>query len=108
MCIRDSYIILNFANVDVIIAKNNISRYFESGQIDTAYLKSLSYDAAPEIQKFFITIKTSADPKEKQMTQELSDYFKGLKSDLESQKSWQSFNISKYKAVQITEIPRNG
>ncbi len=97
------YIILNFANVDVIIAKNNISRYFESGQIDTAYLKSLSYDAAPEIQKFFITIKTSADPKEKQMAQELSDYLKGLKPDLEKQNSWQGFNISKYKALQITD-----
>ena len=97
------YIILNFANVDVIIAKNNINRYFESGQIDVAYLKGLSYDAAPEMQKLFVTIKSSADLKEKQMALELSGYFKERKSELENQKSWQSFNISKYRAQQTIE-----
>jgi hypothetical protein len=97
------YIILNFTNVDIIIAKNNINRYFESGQIDMVYLKSLSYDAAPEIQKLFMTVKSSPDPKETQMAQEISVYFKERKSDLENQKSWQSFNISKYRAEQIID-----
>jgi hypothetical protein len=97
------YIILNFANVDVIIAKNNINRYFESRQIDTNYLKGLSYDAAPEIQRLFATVKSSPDPKEKQMALELSGYFKGRKSDLENQQSWQSFNISKFRAQQIMD-----
>ncbi len=97
------YIILNFANVDVIIAKNNINRYFEIGQIDAAYLKVLSYDATPEIKRLYVTIKSSADPKEKQMALELSEYFKELKSDLENQKSWQSFNISRYRAQQVLD-----
>jgi hypothetical protein len=97
------YIIMNFANVDTIIAKNNINRYFETGQIDMAYLKGLSYDAAPEIQKFFILVKDSPDLKEKQMTYEISDYFKESKSDLKNQKNWQSYNISKYKAEKIID-----
>jgi hypothetical protein len=97
------YIMLNFANVDVVIAKNNINRYFESGQIDVAYLKGLSYDAAPEIQRLYVTIQSSTDLKEKQVALELSGYFKERKSDLENQKSWQSFNISKYRAQQIWE-----
>lgn len=97
------YIILNFANVDVIIAKNNINRYFEIGQIDAVYLQGLSYDAAPEIQRLFVTIKSSAEPKEKQMAMELSGYFKERKAELENQKSWQSFNISRYRAQQIME-----
>jgi hypothetical protein len=97
------YIILNFTNVDIIIAKNNINRYFESGQIDMVYLKGLSYDAAPEIQKLFMAVKSSPDPKETQMAQEISVYFKERKSDLENQKSWQSFNISKYRAEQIID-----
>jgi hypothetical protein len=97
------YIILNFANVDVIIARNNINRYFVSGQIDVAYLKGLSYDAVPEMQRLFTAVKSSPDLKEKQMALELSGYFKKSKSDLENQKSWQSFNISKYKAQQIID-----
>ena len=45
---------MNFANVDAIIAKNNIHRYFETGNIDLAYLKGLSYDAIPEIKDFYL------------------------------------------------------
>ena len=94
---------MNFANVDIIIAKNNISRYFETGQIDMVYLKGLSYDAAPEIQGLFMSVKDSPDLKEKQMAQELSGHFNERKSDLKNQKSWQSYNISKFKAEQIID-----
>ncbi|MCL5071126.1 MAG: DUF4173 domain-containing protein [Actinobacteria bacterium] len=97
------YIIINFANVDIIIAKNNINRYFETGQIDMVYLKGLSYDAVPEIQKLFMAVKGSPDLKEKQMSEEISEYFKESKSDLKNQKSWQSYNISKYKAEKIID-----
>ena len=95
------YIIMNFANVDIIIAKNNITRYFETTRIDMAYLKGLSYDAAPEIQRLLMSVKSSPYLREKQMTEEILEYFKESKSDLENQKSWQSYNISKYKAEQI-------
>ena len=95
------YIILNFANVDVIIAKNNINRYFETGQIDMVYLKGLSYDAAPEMQRLLISASDSSDPEEKQIAEEITKYFNEKKSELEDQKSWQSFNISRYKAENI-------
>jgi hypothetical protein len=97
------YIIMNFANVDTIIAKNNINRYFKTGQIDMAYLKGLSYDAAPDIQKFSILIKDSGTLKEKQMTLELEKYFKEINLELKNQKSWQSYNISRYKAEKISD-----
>lgn len=97
------YIIMNFANVDIIIAKNNINRYFRTGQIDMVYLKGLSYDAAPEIQKLFILVKSSKNLKEKQMAEEIEKYFKEGKSDLKNQKSWQSYNISRYEAEQIAD-----
>ena len=73
------YIILNFANVDVIIAKNNINRYFESGQIDVVYLKGLSYDAAPEMQRLFVTVKSSAEPKRKANGPGIIRIFQGQK-----------------------------
>ena len=94
---------MNFANVDTIIAKNNINRYFETGQIDMVYLKGLSYDAAPEMEKLFLSVKDSQILKEKQMAEEISEYFKERKLDLKNQKSWQSYNISKYKAEQIID-----
>jgi len=97
------YIIMNFANVDVIIAKNNINRYFETGQIDMVYLKSLSYDAIPEMQGLLISFKSSSDSEVKQITGEILEYFNGKKLDLENQKSWQSFNISKCKAEKIID-----
>jgi len=95
------YIIINFANVDIIIAKNNINRYFETGQIDMAYLKGLSYDAVPEMQRFFISVKSSPNLEDKQIAGQILEYFKERKSDLKDQKSWQSYNISKYKAEKI-------
>lgn len=94
---------MNFANVDVIIAKNNINRYFETGQIDMVYLKSLSYDAIPEMQGLLISFKSSSDSEVKQITGEILEYFNGKKLDLENQKSWQSFNISKCKAEKIID-----
>jgi hypothetical protein len=97
------YIIMNFANVDIIIAKNNINRYFETGKIDMVYLKGLSYDAAPEMEKLLLSVKGSQESKEKQMAKEILEYFKERKLDLKNQKSWQSYNISKYKAEKIID-----
>jgi len=95
------YIIMNFANVDKIIANNNINRYFETGQIDMVYLKGLSYDAVPEMEEFFISVKDSQDSKDKQIANEIPEYFMGRQLDLKNQKSWQSYNISRNKAENI-------
>src|SRR5665811_936132 len=95
------YIIMNFANVDKIIANNNINRYFKTGQIDMVYLKGLSYDAVPKIEEFFISVKDSQDSKDKQIANEIPEYFMGRQLDLKNQKSWQSYNISRNKAENI-------
>ena len=97
------YIIMNFANVDIIIAKNNINRYFDSGQIDVDYLKGLSYDAIPEMQRLLISVENSPDPEEKKIAGEILENFNKRKLDLENQKSWQSFNISNCKAEKIID-----
>jgi len=97
------YIIMNFANVDVVIAKNNINRYYKTGQIDMAYLKGLSYDAVPEMQKLLVSVKDSSDPYEKQIAEDIIEDFEEKKIKLEDQKSWQSFNISRYEAGKIID-----
>jgi len=92
------YMALNFANVDVIIAKNNITRYRSIKQMDLAYLKGLSWNAVPEIKHFYKSIKDSKDTEEKQMAEDMLLYFSEKKSELEKIKSWQSFNVSRYRA----------
>jgi len=95
------YVVLNFSNVDVIIAKNNIARYRSTQQIDFVYLKGLSWDAVPELKSFYTSIKDSQDIEEKQMTGDMIMYFSDKKSELEKIKSWQSFNISRYRAAKF-------
>jgi hypothetical protein len=97
------YIIMNFANVDVIIAKNNINRYNETKQIDMVYLKGLSYDAVPEMQNLLASVKDSSDKGERQIAEDIIEYFEDKKIELEDQKNWQSFNISRYKAEKIID-----
>lgn len=66
--ILGSYIILNFINLDYVIARVNINRYFKSGKIDINYLvNKLGPDAYLEIvrleneDKFFLDIKDYKD-----------------------------------------------
>jgi hypothetical protein len=98
------YIVLNFSNVDQIIARNNIDRYIETGQIDIEYLKGLSYDAIPEMQKLVdIDLKNEniSGVKHQDIKDEIRVFFNDKKLELDSQKHWQSFNISRYRASRI-------
>ena len=88
------YIMLNFANVDVIIARNNIYRYEKTGQIDMEYLKELSYDAVPEMGRLL-----SDDSKKEAVI----SYFNEIRPGLETQISWQSFNLSRSSAIKTIE-----
>ncbi|MCX7921590.1 MAG: DUF4173 domain-containing protein [Clostridia bacterium] len=86
-----SYVIINYANVDVIIAKNNIERYYKTQQIDAAYLSSLSYDAVPELTRLL-------NDKNKGVAAQIENGLYLKKEKLDEEKSWQSFNYSKYRA----------
>ncbi|CAG7653472.1 DUF4153 domain-containing protein [Paenibacillus allorhizosphaerae] len=44
-----AYVIVNYANVDVMIARNNMDRYEATGNVDTRYLASLSYEVVPHL-----------------------------------------------------------
>jgi hypothetical protein len=85
---------LNYANVDRIIAARNIDRYFETGKIDVKYLKELSYDAIPEITRLL-------DAKEPEVAGETKEYLRKCYVKLQQADSWQEFNLSKHKAVDV-------
>jgi hypothetical protein len=88
------YIALNFASVDVIITRNNIDRYKESGEIDMEYLKGLSYDAVPQMTRLV---------GDKELGDEVLTYYKDQKQKLEDQDHWQSLNFSRIRAAKTIE-----
>lgn len=98
------YIVLNFSNVDLIIARNNIDRYIETGQIDMEYLKGLSFDATCEMERLIgIDLKnvSTSGVGQQDIKNEVLLFFNEKKLELDTQKHWQSFNISRYRAYQV-------
>lgn len=89
-----AYVVLNYINVDAMIAKNNIQRYYETGRIDVSYLTELSYDAIPVIMTL----------KEDQALGEKIVYLLLEKAeDLQEERSWPSFNLARYVASSYLE-----
>ena len=90
-----TYTALNYVNVDAMIARKNIDRYFSTGKIDFDYLQELSHDAIPELTR--LGAADSGDVAGKQMEAFLRD----KRIELRSESPWQSYNFSKAKAKQI-------
>ena len=87
-----AYMILNFANIDVLIAKNNLDRYFETGKLDTEYFRNLSYDSIP------VLVNLAND---KNVSHVIKDYLVEQQEVLSKEQSWQSFNLSRHKAKEV-------
>lgn len=86
-----SYVIINFVNIDVIIAKNNILRYHQTGKIDVPYLSALSYDAVP-------TLVSLIDDSDKRVSQKIQNCLFIKREELKRNNFWQSYNISEANA----------
>jgi hypothetical protein len=92
-----SGVLINYVNIDVMIAKNNLQRYTHSGKIDMAYLSSLSYDIIPELVHYYENTSHTPDG--------LKELLLDKKLELaHDNKEWQGFNLAKYNA---TEALRN-
>ncbi len=87
------YVIVNYINIDRIIAKENIDRHNKKEIIDINYLTKLSNDALPE------TIKMKNDPDSK-ISSEVRAYIEKEKSK-KYDYSWYEFNYSKYRANKL-------
>ena len=90
-----TYTTLNYVNVDAVIARKNIDRYFRTGKIDLDYLQELSYDAIPELTD--LRAGSDGDTAGKTITAFLRD----KQAELRSESPWQSYNYSKAKAKRI-------
>jgi hypothetical protein len=92
-----AYTLINFANVDSIIAKNNIDRYHKTGKLDVNYLTSLSYEAAPQIVQLLSELKN----KEVASSVKLENYLYNKKQQLKQWDNWKSYNVSIRKAKKL-------
>ncbi|MBZ9688773.1 DUF4173 domain-containing protein [Clostridium estertheticum] len=90
------FILVNYINVDKIIASKNIDIYYETQKIDVQYLRSLSYDVIPEILK----LKDDSNP---EVAKEVNNYLEDVKKDLSQGYFWYEFNYSKYRAMKIID-----
>lgn len=88
-----AYVLLNYMNLDSLIAENNLERYKQTGKLDTGYIKSLSYDVIPVIIHFRSQGNT--------VPQVLDEYLQKKKSELAETQPWSSFNLSQSRAKQL-------
>lgn len=88
--------VLNYMNMDKIIASSNIDMYNKTGKIDFAYLTMLSQDQVPEIA-------TLLNSKDEKLKAQVKTYFVKLKKDLQRPRSWVEFNYARYEALKIAE-----
>ena len=90
-----TYTALNYVNIDAIIARKNLDRYFSTGKIDLDYLQELSYDAIPELTRL------GADSDGDKAAKTVAAFLHDKQAELRSESPWQSYNFSKAKAKRI-------
>jgi len=84
-----AYVILNYVNIDVVIARNNFERFQKTKHIDVGYISILSYDAVPWLIELM-------NDKNKDIAVEAQNSLYNKKQELSENNYWQSFNISNY------------
>jgi hypothetical protein len=90
-----AYLIVNYMQVDGIVASNNVKRYESTGSIDTYYLGYLSFDAAPYL------IELKRNHPELDGTDEALQIMK--KRLPQGEASWVSFNLSEWRAAKALQ-----
>ena len=92
------YIITNYINIDRVIAKKNIDRYFEKAdtieevELDFNYLKTTGIDGSLEIKRLL-------NSKDEEIRKKANNFLYLQKNKVE-RISWQEFNINKVKLKQ--------
>lgn len=90
-----AYVVLNYSNVDYIIAYRNINRYYETNKLDIDYLEN---DDTDNIQ-LLVELYNKTD--DQNIHNSLVTYFKNLESDTLGNikiNGFQEYNLSKSKA----------
>ena len=101
--ITTMYCIINFANIDNLIAKRNVQRFEETGKIDIWYLTG-ELDKATVLEQVYKlkSIKPEAEIQNEYIKYNLDTYInkfvENTKSELPEKTNIQEFNLIKWKA----------
>lgn len=86
-----AFTVVNYINVDKMIVKKNIERYYSTNVIDIAYFRTLSNDIVGEVKKL-------AGDKDPNVAAEAKELLAQREKSLSRNKEWQSFNLPDYRA----------
>lgn len=120
--ITTMYCVINFINIDNMIAKNNIDRYIETGKIDLIYITT-ELDSTDTIEqlvrlkdtKFKYTKSKENNENRYDVTyteyinevdykiKQLNNYLSSKKIELKEEITFSEFNLSNYRARKILE-----
>ena len=101
------YCVVNFSNIDYIIAKSNVDRYIETGKIDDDYLKRLdNTDIIEQLlrlqeTKFEYTNNDVYENSSKNQLTNLNNYLGKKRDELDEKHTLPEFNLSKCLGRQI-------
>ncbi|MBM7563186.1 DUF4153 domain-containing protein [Paenibacillus sacheonensis] len=91
-----AYLVMNYANLDAMIAERNCARYESSGRIDEAYLMTLSADALPALLKLEAKHKNGVDG--------LDIVIASIREQSASEHGWPGWNWSKSRAERASGL----
>ena len=93
------YVCLNFMNLDNVIMKNNVDRYFVISSIDLPYLrKNTGTDGIKQITRILETEAVNQEQVEIQI--KVKEYIKQIHDEI-SPMDFRDFNISKYRVEKM-------
>lgn len=93
-----SYTLLNYINVDYIIAYRNINRYYETNKIDLEYLENYNTD------NIELLINLYNKTEDSEIHNSLNNYFRDLKLEGHTKiEGFQEYNLSKSKANKLLD-----
>ena len=104
------YIIMNFLNLDYLIAKRNVDRYIKTGKIDVSYLiYNTNTDALEQIIRIIDEKqKNNIDYDYQYNIETIKDYLNETYNKLKNEKTdFRNFNLSKYNAIKKLEKIKN-
>ncbi len=91
-----AYLVTNFMNIDYMVARRNVNRYYINDKIDLKYLKNYEKDNIPVLVELY----NKTDDVE--IKYELEDYFNEVYLSDEKENIFE-FNISRYRADILLE-----
>ena len=101
------YSVVNFSNIDYIIAKSNVDRYIETGKIDDDYLKRIdNTDIIEQLlrlqeTKFEYTNNDIYENSSKNQLTNLNNYLGKKRDELDEKHTLPEFNLSRCLTKQI-------